>query len=132
MAPDLALVGRTSGLRWTRTARGRRTLGAHFPLGVMNLLSPFHSLKDVRLMDYGKLRFAMHGEQMTDICLPGESILGAVRGRRGAQTQRLATSVLQLLLMTDHARFRVAWTKHLATTIRWQLAMIRVACPTTL
>jgi hypothetical protein len=67
---------------------------------------------------------------MMAICLPGESILGIVRGRRGAQIQKLAITVPKLFLMTDHAHFRVVWIKGLAITIRWQVAMIRVACPT--
>jgi hypothetical protein len=93
----------------------------------MNLLSPFHCLKDVRLMGYGKLRFVICGLRMMAICLLGGSILAIVRGRQGAQTQRRATSVLELFLMMVHARFRVAWTKDLATTIRWQAVTIKVA-----
>lgn len=83
-------------------------------------------------MDYGKLRFAMLGEQTTDICLPGESILEIARRTLGAQIQKPAITVPKLFLMMVHARFRVAWTKDLATTIRWQAVTIKVACLTML
>jgi hypothetical protein len=74
----------------------------------------------------------MLGEQTMDICLLGESILAIVRGIQGAQIQKHATTVPKLFLMMELVRYRVAWTKDPAITIRSQPATIRVACPTTL